>query len=122
MDILHFIFLWFHYATDWQAMTPVDYCLVGFNSVEALIWFGCAAYVFRRNARLHNSRREQLYGVLFILFGMTDIVETIQVSSPLIWIKRRRRPAGHSPAALCPLPRGSGGSRLLVIDHGSTII
>ena len=87
MDVLHFIFLRVHHATDWQAMTPVDYCLVGFNSIEALIWFGCAAYVFRRNARLHNSGREQLYGVLFVLFGMTDIVETIQVSSPLIWIK-----------------------------------
>ena len=84
---MHFIFFRVHYATDWGAMTTIDYVLVGFNSIEALIWFGCAAYVIRRNARLHQSQQEWLYGVLFVLFGVTDIVETLQVSSPLIWVK-----------------------------------
>ena len=87
MDLVHFIFLRVHNATDWEAMTTVDYFLVGFNSIEAMIWFGCAAYVIRRNARSHRSSQERLYGVLFVLFGVTDIVETLQVSSPLIWIK-----------------------------------
>lgn len=87
MDLLHFIFLRVHYAPDWGAMTAIDYCLVGFNLVEALIWFGCAAYVVRRNAMIHRSPLEWAYAALFVLFGLTDIVETLQVSSPLIWIK-----------------------------------
>ncbi len=87
MNLTHFVFCKIHYATDWHAMTAVDYCLVGFNLVEASFWFGCAAYALRRNAVHHRSKQELVYGALFVLFGVTDVVETIQVSNPLIWIK-----------------------------------
>jgi hypothetical protein len=87
MEIIRFIFLQVHRTTDWNDLSEIDYGLICFNACEALFWFGCACYAFHRNGRLHRVPRENLYSLLFILFGLTDVVEVFQVSSPLIWIK-----------------------------------
>lgn len=87
MGVLHFIFLRVHHTTDWNDLTAIDYFLVGFNAMEALFWFGCGGYVLRRNAAGHRAGLESLYALLFVLFGLTDVIETFQVSSPLIWVK-----------------------------------
>jgi hypothetical protein len=107
MDGAHFIFLRVHRTTDWSALSAIDWCLIAFNSVEAIFWFGCSVYVFRRNAVAHRSRPEYLYATLFLLFGFTDVAEIAQVSSPLIWLKlliliplfllRQRVMAAYSP-------------------------
>jgi hypothetical protein len=87
MQLLHFIFIRVHRTTDWGNLDVVDYGLISFNAVEALFWFACAVYVLGRNACGHRAPWEVVYGGLFVLFGLTDVVEVFQVSSPLIWVK-----------------------------------
>lgn len=87
MDLAHYIFLKVHRETDWADLNAIDVALMSFNIVEAVIWFFCAFYIIRRNLANHHSMLEYVYGILFILFGASDLVESYQLSSPLIWAK-----------------------------------
>jgi hypothetical protein len=87
MQTLRHLFLTVFRTTDWSDLSMVDVVLVAFNTFEALVWFACAAFVLARNHRAHRSWSEFTYGVLFILFGLSDLVECFQISSLLIWAK-----------------------------------
>ena len=87
MNYLYFIFLAEHRATDWSNPSTLDLILVAFNALEALVWFGCAWFVLSRNMKGNRSTVEYIYTVLFVLFGVSDVLEMISLSSPLIWAK-----------------------------------
>ncbi len=84
----------FHYSlcavyrvTDWSRIGVADGVLIAFNALEALVWLGCAGYVARRTWRAHHSLHEYVYAALFVLFGVSDIIEVFQLSSALVWAK-----------------------------------
>jgi hypothetical protein len=47
----------------------------GFNGFEAVAWFVIAAIVFRRWQRNRKTGLEVAYALLFLLFGITDVLE-----------------------------------------------
>lgn len=49
----------------------------GFNTVEAVAWFTFAAIVLFRWTRNRKSPLEVLYSLLFLLFGISDVIEII---------------------------------------------
>lgn len=50
---------------------------VGFNAVEALAWFAFAVIVFYRWRRNRKTKLEVVYSVLFLVFGLSDVMEII---------------------------------------------
>jgi hypothetical protein len=67
--------------------TWTDVACRSFNVVEASAWFIFAVLVFRRWRRFRKSRIELWYGVAFVLFGISDVVETWALTSWLLWWK-----------------------------------
>ena len=58
-----------------------------FNLVEAATWFVFAALVACRWAKFHRSTIEIAYAVAFLLFGLSDIIESWFLTSWLLWWK-----------------------------------
>lgn len=50
---------------------------VGFNAFEAVAWFTFASIVLCRWNRNRKSRREVMYSLLFLLFGISDVIEIV---------------------------------------------
>ncbi|MBS0202829.1 MAG: hypothetical protein JSS49_08025 [Planctomycetes bacterium] len=59
----------------------------GFNGVEATAWFIFAVLVFRRGLKYRRSKCELWYGVAFVLFGISDVIEAWILTSWLLWWK-----------------------------------
>ena len=59
----------------------------GFNVVEAAAWFIFAALVLRRGLKHRNSNVEFAYAIAFVLFGISDVIETWYLTSWLLWWK-----------------------------------
>ena len=87
MSFIDWRFLGVYRTTDWSNLSGLDIGLITFNAVEAMIWFTFAGYVLVRNHRGHRSAMEYAYGVLFVLFGVSDLIECVQLSNPLILAK-----------------------------------
>ena len=86
---LPFLEWWTRVWWEWDAGTQ-DWFSIGyhwFNLLEAVIWFGIAAMVGVKNYREHRTAVDWLYALAFLVFGLTDMVEARQQSSPLILFK-----------------------------------
>lgn len=103
--------LWIRVWWVWDAETH-DWFSIGyhwFNLLEAVIWFGIAVRIAVRNLRGHRTALEWSYALAFLIFGLTDIVEARQQSSPLILFKLwnlialvwLRRKVAQRPKAAC---------------------
>ena len=84
--------LWFETWWSWPrpASDPylwTDYACRGFNFVEAAAWFVFAALVLRRWQRHRRSGLELWYALGFVLFGISDLIETQYLTSWLLWWK-----------------------------------
>jgi len=58
-----------------------------FNVAEAVAWFAIAGYVLGRFAKYRRTGLEVVYGVTFILFGISDLWESYIVQPWLIGVK-----------------------------------
>ena len=87
MNLIDYLFLKTYRTTDWEHLQSLDYFLPPFNSLEACVWFICAAFVLRRNLMNRRCMLEYTYAGLFVLFGLTDVFELFGMSAPLIWLK-----------------------------------
>jgi hypothetical protein len=75
---------------EWHRLDPANpwhLLYAAWNGVEAIAWFICAWFVLRRWRALRRSRIEILYGILFVLFGASDVIEALRVPSWLILAK-----------------------------------
>jgi hypothetical protein len=54
---------------------PLQIFYFGFNALEAIAWFVFAAIVLRRWFKHRHSPIEWLYSGLFVLFGLSDVME-----------------------------------------------
>lgn len=60
---------------------------VGFNWIEAGCWFGFALFVLIRHLRFRRTRFEPMYALTFLIFGLTDVVETGGLTVVLLLLK-----------------------------------
>lgn len=73
--------------TDWTNTDLGQQLYVGFNAVEALIWFSLAAFVWVRWAKNQRSALEHLYAISFVVFGLTDLLEMDHYTASLLLLK-----------------------------------
>lgn len=67
--------------------TIQDVLCHGFNLLEASAWFVFAGLILTRWARYRRSPVELAYAGAFILFGISDLVESQWLTSWLLWWK-----------------------------------
>ncbi len=60
---------------------------VVFNSIEAAVWVLIAAWILVRWARRGKSKLELLYALSFVLFGLSDVIETFGLTLLLLLMK-----------------------------------
>lgn len=58
-----------------------------FNTLEALCWLACALAVWVRYARHRKDRAELPYGLSFLAFALSDVLETSGTSLLLLAFK-----------------------------------
>lgn len=58
-----------------------------FNTLEALCWLACALYVWIRYTRHRKTRAELAYGLAFLAFALSDLLETSGTSLLLLAFK-----------------------------------
>lgn len=58
-----------------------------FNSTEAAIWLLCSLYIMFRWLRTRIDHGELYYGLSFLLFGISDVIETSGMSLLLLLLK-----------------------------------
>jgi len=58
-----------------------------FNTLEALVWFGCSVWVLVRYRKNAGSGLEVLYFLAFLAFGLTDVIETFGTTVLLLLTK-----------------------------------
>jgi hypothetical protein len=58
-----------------------------FNLVEAFVWMIFAVLVLRRWIRLRRTPLEAGYATAFLLFGISDVIESEVLTSWLLWWK-----------------------------------
>jgi len=58
-----------------------------FNLFEAGVWFVFGVLVLYRWGRHRHSLLEPAYAAAFVLFGVTDVLESQALTSWLIWLK-----------------------------------
>lgn len=58
-----------------------------FNLAEFIGWEVCAGVVWWRDGRYRKSGIEVVYGLLFLVFGLTDLREAYALDSWLLWVK-----------------------------------
>ena len=56
---------------------------ISFNVAEAAAWFAIAVFVCYRYMRHRKTWYELLYALSFVLFGVTDLIET---HSTTVWL------------------------------------
>lgn len=85
---------WGWHETWWTWNRPVheahtfqDIACHYFNLIEVAAWFTFAAQVLIRWTRFRRSPLELLYALAFLLFGISDLVESQRLTSWLLWWK-----------------------------------
>lgn len=73
--------------TDWTSAGWGQQLYVGFNAVDALIWFSLAVFAWVRWAKNRRSSLEHLYAVSFLGFGVTDLLEMDRYTASLLLLK-----------------------------------
>ena len=58
-----------------------------FNVVEAAVWLAIAIYVFSRYLRNKKTPYEIVYSTLFVLFGLSDLREILNLPVWLLAVK-----------------------------------
>ena len=54
---------------------PFEIFYFGFNALEAVAWFTFATIVLVRWSHFRKSWLELMYSLLFVLFGISDVIE-----------------------------------------------
>ena len=89
-DLIRILFVetWWSWSRNAnEPHTWTDVACRSFNVVEAAAWFIFAGLVLRRWSRLRQSRLELWYVMAFVLFGVSDVIETWALTSWLLWWK-----------------------------------
>ncbi len=78
-----------HLLVDPTSDALVDYApwYVGFNWIEACCWFAFAAFILIRHLRFRRTWFEPMYALSFLVFGLTDVVETGGLTVLLLLLK-----------------------------------
>jgi hypothetical protein len=87
VDILFFKTWWTWLRGPNEPYTWTDIACRCFNFVEAAAWFVFAALVSIRWRRNRRSSLELWYVLAFVLFGISDVIETWSLTSWLLWWK-----------------------------------
>ena len=74
-------------STDWDGLNWQRGLYVGFNGLEALLWWSLAGYVWTRWIRHRKTPLEHLYAVSFVFFGVTDVLEMDSYTVGLLLLK-----------------------------------
>jgi hypothetical protein len=85
-------FLIASWINPWWTLEPESaggwsYLYSSFNIVEGIFWVGFAIIVLRRYLQHRKSYWEIGYSFVFLLFGLTDFIESSQMSVPLLMAK-----------------------------------
>ncbi len=73
--------------TDWSDVDLGRWVYVGSNWVEAAIWIALGIYVLVRQVRNNRSSWGYLYSLSFLLFGLSDIIESDSLTIGLLMFK-----------------------------------
>ena len=73
--------------TDWSDVDMGRWIYVGFNWLEAAIWIYLSIFVLVRQIRNRKSQWGYLYSLSFILFGLSDIIESDSLTIGLLMFK-----------------------------------
>lgn len=73
--------------TDWTSTGWGQQLYIGFNAMEALIWFCVAVFIWVRWAKNRQSAIEHLYAISFVVFGLTDLLEMDHYTASLLLLK-----------------------------------
>jgi hypothetical protein len=73
--------------TDWSDVDMGRWIYVGFNWLEAAIWIFLGLFVLVRQIRSRKSQWAYLYSFSFLLFGLSDIVESDSLTIGLLMFK-----------------------------------
>ena len=84
IDIIWF-HTWWQYEPDGDSLYSAPYHW--FNIAEAIAWFIFTLLVLWRWNRQRQSLIEIAYASAFLLFGITDLLESQALTSWLIWLK-----------------------------------
>ena len=66
-----------------------EWSYVAFNWFEALGWISFAWYVWWRGWKGQGTAVEFFYGLAFLLFGITDVIEVYKLTLGLFLVKAR---------------------------------
>ena len=73
--------------TSSDLMLSYNWIYIPFNYVEALIWFGYIPRTILKYGKSHNRKMVLLQSLNFLLFGISDVIETSSTSVLLILFK-----------------------------------
>lgn len=78
-----------HLLVDPASEALVDYApwYVGFNWFEAVCWFAFALFVLIRHLRYRRTWFEPMYALTFVVFGLSDVIETAGLTVLLLLLK-----------------------------------
>lgn len=85
--ILFFETWWSWSRNSNEPHTWTDIACRSFNVIEAVAWFVFAGLVLHRWNRRRQSSLELWYALAFVLFGVSDVIETWSLTSWLLWWK-----------------------------------
>lgn len=83
LEILHYKLVDINYSEI--GVLQVFY--FGFNAIEALAWLLFASYVIKRWLINKQSPLEIVYAILFVVFGLTDLLELVNLPIWLLGLK-----------------------------------
>ena len=70
-----------------EELGPFEIFYFGFNAIEALAWFTFAVIVLSRWHRNRKTKLEIAYSALFLVFGLSDVMEIIAYPLWLLLVK-----------------------------------
>ncbi|MEM6553002.1 MAG: hypothetical protein AAF750_12870 [Planctomycetota bacterium] len=73
------------WGVDYGDALAVGYSVL--NLCEAVAWFAVAVWVIRRHRRRGGGRWDWVYAGLFVVFGLTDVMESQVVPLWLVAVK-----------------------------------